>query len=65
MERFVIANPSRASLAGIEMPPRGHRVEVKLCYPPKPPSVIHYHKPPYLFMLSKKTLSSKKNIYQV
>ena len=23
MERFAIANPSRASLAGIEMPPRG------------------------------------------
>ena len=26
MERFAVANPSRASLAGIEMPPRGHRV---------------------------------------
>ena len=34
MERFAVANPSRASLAGIEMPPRGHRVEVRLCYPP-------------------------------
>ena len=34
MEKFAIANPSRASLAGIEMPPRGHRVEVRLCHPP-------------------------------
>ena len=33
MERFAIANPPRASLAGIEMPPRGHHVEVRLCYP--------------------------------
>ena len=34
MERFAVPNPSRASLAGIDMPPRGHRVEVRLCYLP-------------------------------
>ena len=35
IERFAVANPSRASLAGIEMPPRGYCVEVRLCYPPE------------------------------
>ena len=31
---FAIANPSRASLAGFEIPPRGHRMEARLPYPP-------------------------------
>ena len=37
MERFAIANPSRASLASIEMPPKGQRVEVRCVIPPTVP----------------------------
>ena len=37
MERSAVANPSRASLPDIEMPPRGHLVEARLYYP----SIVH------------------------